>query len=242
MKAKTISELKKLVALYDSVMEVMEHNAAKSMRDDNRAYGGFVRAAKGKIQELITERLVRTTWDVEMGEEPSRLTINSDKIKIPIQKEYIDAIKDSRLKKYITANMSKHTYGLSVDKHVFIDGNFFLGIECKAYTENAMIKRILVDFYLLKTLFPSLRCFLFQLESQLGGDYSKAEKYPLGSFPTHTIMSYFKNVELSVITLLEGERKVDRPINKQDYFKPLKVEHLETAVGYLLESLNGIKR
>ncbi|MBU1040304.1 MAG: restriction endonuclease [Proteobacteria bacterium] len=240
MKTKTTAELQKLVAQYDSVMEVMEHNAAKSMRDDNRAYGGFVRAAKGKMQEFITESLIRVAWDVEMAADPSRLIVNSEKIKIPIQKSYIDAIKDSRLKKYITANMTRHTYGLSVDKHVFIDRKFFLGIECKAYTENAMIKRILVDFYLLKTRFPNLHCFLFQLESQLGGDYSTAGRYPLGSFPTHTIMSYFQNVDLNIVTLLEGERKVDRPINKPDFFKPLKVEHLETAVGYLLESLNGV--
>ncbi|SFM24079.1 hypothetical protein SAMN05421830_1264 [Desulfomicrobium norvegicum] len=240
MKAATDQELRKLIVLYNNVMEVMEHDAAKSMRDDNRAYGGFVRAAKGKIQELITERLVRTVWDVEMGENPERLSINSKKIKIPILRSYVDSINDENLKKYISSNILKYSYGLSVDKHVFIDNKFVLGIECKAYTENAMLKRILVDFYLLKTKFPKLNCFLFQLESQLGGDYSECNKFPIGSYPTRTIMSYFKNVDLNIVTLLEGERKVDRPINKPQFFKPLKVEHLEVAIGYLQESLSEI--
>ena len=33
-----------------------------------------------------------------------------------------------------------------------------------------MIKRILIDFHLLKTIFPNISCYLFQLESQLGGE------------------------------------------------------------------------
>jgi len=48
-----------------------------------------------------------------------------------------------------------------------------MGIECKAYTENAMLKRILVDFTLLKSIVPKANCVLLQLESQLTGDYSK---------------------------------------------------------------------
>ncbi len=110
-----------------------------------------------------------------------------------------------------------------------------IGIECKAYTENAMIKRILVDFHLLKTKAPDMRCYLFQLENQLGGDYSKVLKKPKGSAPTHTLMSYFNNVDLRIITLLEGERKVDRPINKLQFFKPLPLDRLKMAVAVLVD-------
>ena len=94
-------------------------------------------------------------------------------------------------------------------------------IECKAYTENAMLKRILVDFTLLKTVYPKMQCALLQLESQLTGDYSKInKKVILGSHSTHTLMSYF-DVNLNIMTLLEGERKVDEPIHKAEFFKPL---------------------
>lgn len=221
-------------------MEVMEHNAAKAMRDDNRAYGGFVRMAKGKIQEYITEQLIKTTWIDELGKEENRLTINSDKIKIPICKSYIDKITDKRVQNYIINNLPRFYYGLSVDKHVFLDRRFVIGIECKAYTENAMIKRILVDFYLLKTKFPALKCYLFQLESQLGGDYSSAIINPIGSSPTHSIMSYFQNVNLEIITFLEGERKIDRPINKPEFFKELKYEHVENAVNQLIKGFQEV--
>ncbi len=38
--------------------------------------------------------------------------------------------------------MSDYYYSLSVDKQVYVDGNFIIGVECKSYTENAMLKRI----------------------------------------------------------------------------------------------------
>ncbi|HNT27461.1 MAG TPA: restriction endonuclease [bacterium] len=235
MKHATTLKLKDLVETYDRVMKVMEHDAAKAIKEDSRAYGGIIRAAKGKMQEYITEELIHIAWDTELAKEAERLTVNSKKIRIPIQMEYVRKIKERTVRDYILGNIKNYYYGLSVDKHVFIDNKMLLGVECKAYTENAMIKRILVDFHLLKTKFPHLLCYLFQLESQLGGDYSFAVRQPKGSTPTHTLMSYFSDVGLRVVTLLAGERKVDRPINKAQYFKPLTVNRLEVAVEVLID-------
>jgi hypothetical protein len=106
-----------------------------------------------------------------------------------------------------------------------------MGIECKAFTENAMIKRILIDFHLLKVVCPRISCFLFQLESQLGGDYSRLPKTVFGSVSTHSIMSYFEDVNLHIFTLLEGERNINKPIHK--FFKPLEYESVEKGVKLL---------
>ena len=95
--------------------------------------------------------------------------INSQKIPIPIKHEYLDKIKELQVQKHIRDNIVDYVYQLSVDKHIFIDGKFVIGIECKAYAENAMIKRILIDFELLRTQYPDLSCYLFQLEASLAG-------------------------------------------------------------------------
>jgi len=92
-----------------------------------------------------------------------------------------------------------------------------------------MLKRILVDFTLFKQVFPDLTFVLFQLESQLGGDYSTSNYIKYGSPSTHTLLSYF-DIDLNIITLLEGERKVDRPIHKLEYYKALREESLLTAL------------
>ncbi|MDI6797567.1 MAG: hypothetical protein QMD09_11505, partial [Desulfatibacillaceae bacterium] len=186
-----------------------------------------------------TETLVRTAWDVELKKNPQELSINSKKIRVPIRMGYVDSLKNRAIRDHILANMKSYYYGLSVDKHLFIKNKFVIGIECKAYTENAMLKRILVDFHLLKTKFPDLACYLFQLESQLGGDYSAIPHQPKGSSSTHTLMSYFPDVDLNIVTLLDGERKVDQPINKQKYFKPLGMNRLESALTVLVNGLKG---
>ena len=101
-----------------------------------------------------------------------------------------------------------------------------------------MLKRIMIDFWLLKKFYPDLYCFLFQLESQLGGDYCELRDITYGLKPTHSIMSYFENVNLNIFTFLQGERKIDEPIHK--YFKELKIERLEKAVELLSDVLKNM--
>ena len=101
------------------------------------------------------------------------------------------------------------------------------------------MKRILVDFTLLKQVYTNLHCVLLQLESQLGGDYSDfGKKVTLGSYSTHTLLSYF-DIDLNIITLLEGERKVDKPIHKPEFFKELGQESLLEAIEVLKNLLRS---
>lgn len=223
-------KLQEIIQHYDEVLTSVDENAQHT---EGRAYGGVLRSSKGKLQEDITEELARIAWQF-VGGDPNSLDINSQKISIPIQHDYISRIANQEVKQHILENIKDYVYGLSVDKHVFIDGEFVIGIECKAYAENAMIKRILIDFDLLKTQYPNLSCYLFQLESQLGGDYQQLTTPTYGSRPTHTIQSYF-SCDLQIITLLEGARKVTRPIHK--YFKPLKIEVLRNVVNILAKDM-----
>ena len=77
---------------------------------------------------------------------------------------------------------------------------------------------------------------LVQLESQLGGDFSKLNPITYGSPSTHTLFSYF-DIEINVVTLLKGERKVDRPIHKAEFFKPLERVSLEIAINQISKVL-----
>ncbi len=222
--------LQEIIQVYDAVVTKVD-NVARASED--RAYGGVIRSTKGKLQEHITESLAKIAWQA-VGGSLDALEINSRKIPIPIQETYINKIKNQKVENYIRENIADYVYKLSVDKHIFINGKFVIGIECKSYAENAMIKRILVDFELLKRQYPDLSCYLFQLESQLGGDYHTLGKPTYGSQPTHTIQSYF-SCNLKIVTLLEGERKIDRPIHK--YFKPIKIEVLRDVVAVLAEDM-----
>ena len=223
-----------LIRSYNLLVGGIEDEA---MDDEERAYGGIIRAAKSKLVESLTPHIIQLAWQ-EAGSSLDRLSFGDVKTyKAPVQSEYVDRLPDE-IRDYVNARRDKHFYRAKVDRHVFIDGMFVMGIECKSYTENAMLKRILVDFRLLKSLHPNLVCCLLQLESQLGGGYSQPLANPqTGSPSTHTLMSYFPEVRLNIITLLQGERRIDQPIHKTVYFKELSRESLDCAVRKFSELL-----
>jgi hypothetical protein len=233
VKRKTRQLLKDLVKAYDLLVKHIDVDAKD---DHERVYGGSVRAAKGTLVESVTRHLLEGAWS-DLGGDPNRLEVNRKRVKVPIERAYVDTIEDDEIREYILANIDDYCFGASVDHHVFIDGEFALGVESKAYAENAMLKRILVDFTLLKKSHPELSCVLLQLESQLGGDYSAplSEK-TFGSPSTRTLLSHF-DVGLRIVTLLEGERKVNEPIHKPDHYKSLKLESLERALQRFQETL-----
>ncbi len=225
-------ELQGIIDAYNYLVQGIDTKAKES---NDRAYGGIVRAGKGKLVESIAKQLVRTAWK-DLNRDEDELSFSHCTIKIPLKREYLARIKNQKVKDYIMSNIFRMYYKIKPDVQVYVNGRFKLSIECKAYTENAMLKRILVDCTLIKNVYPGVKFVLLQLESQLGGDYSQIFKQiHYGSPSTHTLLSYF-DIDLNIITLLEGERRVDQPIHKKEYFKPLKIESLIKAL-YILKNL-----
>ena len=222
-----------LIRSYNLLVGGIEEQAV----DDDRAYGGVIRAAKGKLVEEMTPHIIRLAWQ-NCGGEAGRLSIGDVKTyPIHIQQTYIDRL-DNDVKAHINEHKDKYFYRAKVDRHIFVDHKFVMGVECKTYTESAMLKRILVDFRLSRSQHPSLICCLLQLESQLGGDHGKPlAKTQMGSTSSHTLMSHFPDVKLNIITLLEGERKVAQPIHQPEYFKELLPESLDRAIDRFSELL-----
>lgn len=228
--------LEEIQRAYNILVGGIDEKAHSEDDDGQRAYGGAVRSAKGILVESIARLLVEIAWQ-ELDGRPDRLSFVRESIRIPLKPEYLRRVRPVGVAEYIKSHFEQYFYGHKTDVHVSVDGQFVMGIECKAYTENAMLKRILVDFTLLKQVVPDLKCVLLQLESQLTGDYSQPLKPVIyGSPSTHTLLSYF-DVELTIITLLEGERKVNAPIHKSPYFKEMTEPALRKAVETFKELL-----
>jgi hypothetical protein len=223
-----VGTIQEIIAAYNYLIKGID---ARARATEGRAYGGIVRMGKGKLGESIAQILVEIAWQ-DLGRPMERLSFRHDTFNVPIRKDYINKIRNPIIQKHISENMPSYYYGFKPDVPVFIDKKFAMAIESKAFTENAMIKRILIDFTLLKLNYPNLDCVLCQLESQLGGDYSNLGTVTYGSRSTHTLLSYF-DIDLTIITLLKGERKVDKPIHKAEFFKPLASENLTKAIETL---------
>lgn len=217
-----------LIRSYNRVIGGMEEQATQ---EQSRAYGGVLRSTKGKLVEDMAPHIINLAWR-ESGGSPERVSFGNIKnYRLPVKSDYVDRL-PTEVRDYINARKDAYFYRSQVDVHVFVDNALIMGIECKSYAENAMMKRILVDFRFLKSLHPELVCCLLQLESHLGGDYSDPLANPnMGSRSTHTLMSYFPEVDLNIMTLLDGERKIDRPIHRAEHFKQLRHERLERAIN-----------
>lgn len=220
-------------SMYSKCVRGVEDDA---VGDAERAYGGVVRAEKGKLVPDIADEIILGAWRM-LNQNVDRITINSEKHKIPIREDYVDSIEDADIREYIRENVEDYYFGCSVDRQVHVDGKLVLGVECKSYTENAMIKRVMFDFMLLKGKFPKMSCYLFQLESQLGGDYSDLPEKVYGSRSSHTLMSFFPTVDLKIHTFVAGERNVNKPIHKPEHFKPIDKDQIVIAINAIKEEL-----
>lgn len=232
------AKLEILISAYNKLVKGIDSTATAS---SDRAYGGIIRAGKGKLVESITSNLVEIAWTEVLHQKSSRMEINKKKTPIGISDEYIARIADPKVKAYVQSHRSSLVYKFGTDVQVFIDGKLVLPIECKAYSENAMLKRILFDAELMKEAVGTDTYYLVQLESQLGGDYSELNDITYGSPATHALLSHV-DVELKIITLLKGERKVDRPIHKAEFFKELKMSELLKAVDLFATALKKYAR
>ena len=228
-----------LIRSYKSIVGEVEQQATDN---PERAYGGVIRSTKGKLVENMATEIVSLAWR-ELGGDTERLTFGDTKrYHVPINSSYIREL-PTEVRREINANKGEYSYPAQVDVHVFVDKKLVMGVECKSYAENAMLKRILVDFQLLTSMNPNLICCLLQLESMLGGDYSapiKANSVTLGSRSSHTLMSYFPDINLNIITLLEGERRVDRPIHTPGYFKEMEPERLNHVIDTFKRLLRSL--
>ena len=230
-----------IISEYETSVKNIDTEATQDAASGTRSYGGKVRVVKGKLVENIAHQLIRAAWlkITASLSASSKLTFPVGKYDIPASELYLKSLPSHIDVEKFHAN----PYKLKQDISVYIDGTFVLSVECKAYTENAMFKRILLDAYIMSSVKPKINFALVQLESQLTGDYAELPKQEQGSVPTHTLQSLFPDLNIQIITLLTGERTIKKPIHKAGFFKPLTEENLHRAIDKLSAILmNSLKK
>ena len=222
-----------IIEKYTSVVQGIQK---QTEINEGRATGGVQRSEKGRLVEEISRLIIRQAWE-QAGGDSCRLKFDDKTYKIYLQEENIFMLPEF-IQKEFASNKESIFYRVQVDTHVFIDNQFVMGIECKAYTENAMLKRILIDMYLLKTLYPDLICCLLQVETFLGGENTEPSlKSPIANHSTYTLMSFFPDVNLQIMTLLEGARDIGRPIHQPGFFKEMKPVYVRHTIDRFSELL-----
>ena len=199
-----------------------------SIRSMYTMTGGQIRSRKGKLVANLLDAIVQQAWH-EIGA-LDRLEIRTQRVEIPIHADYVRTLMPQATKAHVEENLEGYISRVELDRAVLIDERLVLGIECKSYTENAMLKRVLKDFELTLQRHPEMLFCVFQLENALGGDYGEPCKMDyLGSESTHTLLSH-SPVRLEIITLLNGNRTTQREIHRPAHFKALRLENVEACV------------
>ena len=117
-----------LIRAYNLLVGGIEEEANE---DDERASGGVIRAAKGKLVERMSPHIVRLAWQALDGSY-DRLSFGDVKnYRVPIQQHPYLTNLPNEVRKYIGSRLEDYFFNAKVDTHVFVDEIFVMGIECK---------------------------------------------------------------------------------------------------------------
>jgi hypothetical protein len=185
---------------------------------------GLIRSRKGKLVEDLAEDLLVIACNM-LGIDKDRISFGPMDVKVPLENMDYLLTQPYEVSNYLIDNLEKCYHELKTDTNLSIDGQFVLDVECKSYTENTMLKKIVQDCIFIRNAYPKTSVCVLQLENALGGDYGGADV--MGSPMAHAIMSH-GNVDIKIITLMNGNRSSNRPIHA--YPKDIVMNRLVKAV------------
>ena len=181
-----------IIALYESNFNSFENCASEASN-----YGGYLRGHKGAFLESLTKNIVEIAFK-ESGINGT-LTIDSKKRKI-----YDD---------------NNDFYKFSIDVQVFVDDIPFFTIECKNYCDISMFKRVVYDSVVAQRFQNVPQTYLIQFEDSM--NCSGNVPFLNNSSTVNFCLNVMNNNNLKIITLLQGQRNSNRPINKKEFHKTL---------------------
>ena len=185
---------------------------------------GQIRGKKGTLVEDLAEDLLLISCS-DLGISEDRISFDPVHVRVMLTSpEYLMRLPEE-VGNYLLDNLDLCYHELVTDKNLSIDGRFILDVECKSYTENTMLKKIIQDCLFVRSVYPTVCFAILQLENSLGGDFGASDIY--GSRAAHAIMSHF-DLNIHIITLMDGNRHSHKPI--EVYPKPLKMDRLEKSL------------
>ena len=214
----------------NGISEYYESGVLKIPLDAERAHelnnsknvAGQIRHSKGNLVEEIAKELVFLACDdLKISRSRCRLTKGPVIIKI---------VNSSYVMTRDLSNPDDIECELELDNLLTVDGKLIMDIESKSYTEASMLKRIMMESYMVYQHYPNTAFVVLQLENALDGNYDvDTNGSDTGSGSAHVIMSVFPDVHLNILTLLDGNRSSIKPIHDPKYYKLMNKDKLRKA-------------
>ena len=199
----------------------------------SRASGGIKRMAKGDLVEEIYSRIIKFC----LNEKKSKLKLINKMGNLPKNVNKVPILKVSQ--NYINLKNLKFTdkelatgYEDKFDGFIIDNQDIKFVLEYKAYSENTMLKRCLVDASIAQIFNKNINYCLCLLQSHL------YQNQRLIGYNAHSLMDFFYQkfkVNVDILILVKEPRVVNEDIIKKKY--QIDYELLEDAVNYFLNNL-----
>ena len=199
----------------------------------SRASGGIKRMAKGDLVEEIYSRIIKFC----LNEKKSKLKLINKMGNLPKNVNKVPILKVSQ--NYINLKNLKFTdkelatgYEDKFDGFIIDNQDIKFVLEYKAYSENTMLKRCLVDASIAQIFDKNINYCLCLLQSHL------YQNQRLIGYNAHSLMDFFYQkfkVNVDILILVKEPRVVNEDIIKKKY--QIDYELLEDAVNYFLNNL-----
>ena len=198
----------------------------------SRASGGIKRMAKGDLVEEIYSRIIKFC----LNEKKSNLKLINKMGNLPKNVKKVPILKVSQ--NYINLKNLKFTkkelatgYEDKFDGFILDNQDIKLVLEYKAYSENTMLKRCLVDASIAQIFDKNINYCLCLLQSHL------YQNERLIGYNAHSLMDFFYQkfrVNVDILILVKEPRVVNEDIIKKKY--QINYELLKNAVNYFLNN------
>ena len=198
----------------------------------SRASGGIKRMAKGDLVEEIYSRIIKFC----LNEKKSNLKLINKMGNLPKNVKKVPILKVSQ--NYINLKNLKFTkkelvtgYEDKFDGFILDNQDIKFVLEYKAYSENTMLKRCLVDASIAQIFDKNINYCLCLLQSHL------YQNERLIGYNAHSLMDFFYQkfrVNVDILILVKEPRVVNEDIIKKKY--QINYELLKNAVNYFLNN------
>ena len=198
----------------------------------SRASGGIKRMAKGDLVEEIYSRIIKFC----LNEKKSNLKLINKMGNLPKNVKKVPILKVSQ--NYINLKNLKFTkkelatgYEDKFDGFILDNQDIKFVLEYKAYSENTMLKRCLVDASIAQTFDKNINYCLCLLQSHL------YQNERLIGYNAHSLMDFFYQkfrVNVDILILVKEPRVVNEDIIKKKY--QINYELLKNTVNYFLNN------
>lgn len=198
----------------------------------SRASGGIKRMAKGDLVEEIYSRIIKFC----LNEKKSNLKLINKMGNLPKDVKKVPILKVSQ--NYINLKNLKFTkkelatgYEDKFDGFILDNQDIKFVLEYKAYSENTMLKRCLVDASIAQKFDKNINYCLCLLQSHL------YQNERLIGYNAHSLMDFFYQkfrVNVDILILVKEPRVVNEDIIKKKY--QINYELLKNTVNYFLNN------